>query len=226
MSETTEPNGVPDAFQLLRMIEAMLFASAEPVTEAALAARLPEGVKVRPLLETLAAQYDRRGVQLTRAGNTWAFRTAPDLAEALTVETVDQRRLSRAAVETLAIIAYHQPVTRAEIEEIRGVAVSKGTLDVLLDAGWIRPRGRRQTPGRPLQWGSTDAFLDHFGLESIKDLPGVDELRAAGLLDPRPALAAYGARAHDHNDAVPLPDDDGPDEPLDPNDGAEEQGPA
>jgi len=156
-----------------------------------------------------------------RRGGTWAFRTAPDLAEALTVETVERRRLSRAAVETLAIIAYHQPVTRAEIEEIRGVAVSKGTLDVLLESGWIRPRGRRHTPGRPLTWGTSDAFLDHFGLEGLKDLPGIEEMRAAGLLDARPALAAYGARAG--TDDGTLDDVDGPDpegaappEPLDP----------
>lgn len=214
----------PDPFQLLRMVEAILFASAEPMTEKALAARLPAGADVSGTLKMLAAQYDRRGVQLVRRGGTWAFRTAPDLAEVLTVETVEHRRLSRAAVETLAIVAYHQPVTRAEIEEIRGVAVSRGTLDVLLEAGWIRPRGRRQTPGRPLTWGTTDGFLDQFGLESLKDLPGVEELRAAGLLDARPALAAYGARAREGD--APLFDGNDPDAdatdatPLDPDDGA------
>nr|WP_246152116.1 SMC-Scp complex subunit ScpB [Roseospira navarrensis] len=199
------------------MVEAILFAAAEPMTEKALAARLPGGTDVSGLLAELAAHYDRRGVRLVRRGATWAFRTAPDLAAVLTVESVEQKKLSRAAVETMAIVAYHQPVTRAEIEEIRGVAVSKGTLDVLLEAGWIRPRGRRQSPGRPLTWGTTDAFLDHFGLESLKDLPGVEEMKAAGLLDARPAIAAYGARAADHG---VLPDPDGPDdaaaEPLDP----------
>ncbi|WP_246423775.1 SMC-Scp complex subunit ScpB [Roseospira goensis] len=179
------------------MVEAVLFAAAEPMTEAALAARLPAGADVPALLAMLAAQYARRGVQLVKRGAGWAFRTAPDLAEVMTLDAVDHRRLSRAAVETLAIVAYHQPVTRAEIEEIRGVTVSKGTLDVLLEAGWIRPRGRRQSPGRPLTWGTTDAFLDHFGLDSLKDLPGIEEMRAAGLLDARPALAAYGARAAD-----------------------------
>jgi len=187
----------PDPAQVARMVEAILFAAAEPMTEKDLTARLPEGADVGAALTTLSAEYDRRGVRLERRGTTWAFRTAPDLAEVLTMEAVEQRKLSRAAVETLAIVAYHQPVTRAEIEEIRGVAVSRGTLDVLLEAGWIRPRGRRQTPGRPLTWGTTEGFLDHFGLESLKDLPGLAELRAAGLLDARPALAAYGARARD-----------------------------
>lgn len=220
--ETTAPP--LDAYQGLRLLEAILFASAEPLAEKDLKARLPAGTDVTGLLRTLAAQYSGRGVELVRRGGTWAFRTAPDLAEALTVETVEQRRLSRAAVETLAIIAYHQPVTRAEIEEIRGVAVSKGTLDVLLESGWIRPRGRRPTPGRPLTWGTSDAFLDHFGLETLKDLPGIEEMRAAGLLDARPALAAYGARAG--TDDGTLDDVDGPDlegatppEPLDPEGG-------
>jgi segregation and condensation protein B len=203
----TAPPPPPEPFQLLRMIEAILFAAAEPMTEKALAARLPAGADVPALLAELAAHYDRRGVRLVRRGATWAFRTAPDLADILTVEAVEQKKLSRAAVETMAIVAYHQPVTRAEIEEIRGVAVSKGTLDVLLEAGWIRPRGRRQTPGRPLTWGTTDAFLDHFGLESLKDLPGIEEMKAAGLLDARPALAAYGARAHDDGALLDTGDD-------------------
>jgi len=182
-------------FQGLRLLEAILFASAQPLAEKDLKARLPDETDVPRLLRTLAAQYAGRGVNLVQRGGTWVFRTAPDLAEALTLETVEHRKLSRAAVETLAVIAYHQPVSRAEIEEIRGVAVSKGTLDVLLEAGWIRPRGRRRTPGRPLTWGTSDAFLDHFGLENLKDLPGIEDMRAAGLLDTRPALAAYGTRA-------------------------------
>jgi len=220
-SPSPAPSPPMDEFQALRLLEAILFAAAEPLAEKDLAARLPEGTDVGALLRTLAGQYAARGVTLVRRGGTWAFRTAPDLAEALTVETVEARKLSRAAVETLAIVAYHQPVTRAEIEEIRGVGLSKGTLDVLLEAGWIRPRGRRQTPGRPLTWGTSDAFLDHFGLESLKDLPGIAEMRAAGLLDARPALAAYGARAGTED--APLEDMDDPDtdgtavpDPLDP----------
>ena len=172
-----------------RLVEAMLFASAEPMSERALAERLPPGADLHRLLAALRDEYAERGVILTKAGDTWAFRTAPDLAMELAKQPQVTRKLSRAAVETLAIVAYHQPVTRGEIEEIRGVQISKGTIDVLLEAGWIRPRGRRQTPGRPMTWGTTTAFLDHFGLESLDDLPGVDELKAAGLLDARPAVA-------------------------------------
>jgi segregation and condensation protein B len=146
------------------------------------------------LLGELRDHYQGRGVHLVRAGRTWAFRTAPDLAARLAAHKEVARKLSRAGIETLAIIAYHQPVTRAEIEEIRGVGLSRGTLDSLLEAGWIRPRGRRRTPGRPTTWGTTDAFLDHFGLESTDDLPGTDELKAAGLLDPRPAIEAHKRR--------------------------------
>jgi len=175
----------------LRMLEALLFASAEPITERAIAERLPDGADVPALLEVLQSHYADRGVTLTRAGASWAFRTAPDVAAALTRETQVARKLSRAAVETLAIVAYHQPVTRAEIEEIRGVGLSKGTLDLLFEQGWIRPKGRRRTPGRPTTWGTTDAFLDHFGIENLGDLPGIDELKAAGLLDARPAIQAY-----------------------------------
>lgn len=191
-----------------RLVEAIVFASADPVSIEALKEKLPKGTDVRRVLKTLQEHYQGRGVQLTRAGDHWAFRTAPDLAARLSDETVATKRLSRAAIETLAIIAYHQPVTRAEIEEIRGVALSRGTLDALLEAGWIRPRGRRQTPGRPLTWGSTDRFLDHFGLESLKDLPGVEELKAAGLLDARPAITAYGARAHDSGELVDVDEAD------------------
>ncbi len=197
----------------LRLLEAVIFASAEPLTEKALAARLPRGTDLRGLLDTLRDQYRTRGVHLVRAGKTWAFRTAPDLAGRLAIETEVLRKPSRAAVETLAIIAYHQPVTRAEIEEIRGVSLSKGTLDMLLEAGWIAPKGRRETPGRPVTWGTTDGFLDHFGLDRITDLPGIEELKAAGLLDSRPALQAYGERETPDGDREPeldLP------EPLDP----------
>jgi segregation and condensation protein B len=178
--------------QHLRMLEAVLFASADPLSEKELAQRLPEDAAISTLLAALKAYYADRGVNLVVAGKTWAFRTAPDLAAVLSRDKLTERKLSRAALETLAIIAYHQPVTRAEIEEIRGVQLSKGTLDVLFDEGWIRPKGRRQTPGRPVTWGTTDTFLDHFGLESLAELPGVDELKMAGLLDARPAIQIYG----------------------------------
>ncbi|ACI98453.1 SMC-Scp complex subunit ScpB [Rhodospirillum centenum] len=179
-----------DHVQRLRLLEAVLFASAEPVEEAALQYRLGDGVDVRALLQELAALYENRGVTLVASGGRWAFRTAPDLAVFLRTETEVTAKLSRAAIETLAIIAYHQPVTRAEIESIRGVATSKGTLDILMEAGWIRPGRRRETPGRPVTWVTTPHFLDHFGLESLRDLPGVEDLRAAGLLDARPAIAS------------------------------------
>ena len=170
----------------LRMIEALLFASAEPVSEDEIAARMPEDLDVEGLLFELQATYAGRGVTLRRVDGRWAFRTADDLAFLFSRDVVEQRKLSRAAMETLAIVAYHQPVTRAEIEEIRGVAISKGTLDTLMEAGWVRLRGRRRTPGRPVTFGTTPEFLDHFGLETIGDLPGVAELKAAGLLDAAP----------------------------------------
>jgi segregation and condensation protein B len=187
----------PNDFEQLRLIEALLFASATPLTETAIAARLPEGSDVRGLLARLREFYAGRGVNVVEAGGAWAFRTAPELGAALSLETTSVKKLSRAAVETLAIIAYHQPVSRAEIEEIRGVALSKGTMDILFEAGWIAPKGRKRTPGKPIAWGTTQAFLDHFALGGIDELPGVEELKAAGLLDTRPAMAAYGARAHD-----------------------------
>ena len=184
-----------DRFQLLRLLEAVLFASAEPIGEKALANRLPEGADLKGLLEELRGLYGNRGMHLIQIEDRWAFRTAPDLADKLQIETEVTRKLSRAAIETMAIIAYQQPITRAEIEEVRGVALSRGTLDTLLEAGWIRPKGRRQTPGRPVTWVTTDAFLDHFGLESREALPGLEELRAAGLLDARSAISTLGARA-------------------------------
>jgi segregation and condensation protein B len=195
--------------QSLRIVEALVFASAEPVGERAIAERLPEGTDVPALLAALETHYAARGFTLARRGDGWTFRTAPDLAEALKVERTQERKLSRAAIETLAIIAYHQPVTRAEIEEIRGVALSKGTLDTLFAAGWVRPKGRRRTPGRPLTWATTDGFLDHFGLENLSDLPGVKELQAAGLLDARAAAGAYGNRAVDDTRLVDTDEDDG-----------------
>ncbi|MBI1778890.1 MAG: SMC-Scp complex subunit ScpB [Proteobacteria bacterium] len=177
-----------DTQRWLRMLEAMLFASAAPIAEEDLAERLPEGSDVKALLQSLAQHYEGRGVTLLQVAGKWAFRTAPDLAEALSAEITVTRKLSRAAIETMAIIAYHQPVTRAEIEQIRGVALSRGTLDMLMAAAWIRPKGRRQTPGRPATWVTTEGFLDHFGLDRLDDLPGVEELRAAGLLDRRPGV--------------------------------------
>ena len=169
-----------------RMIEAILFASAEPVTLAELESRLPHGCDPAEALVHLRKRYEGRGVHIVRVGDAWAFRTAADLGHLMRKETVEQRKLSRAAVETLAIVAYHQPVTRAEIEEIRGVAVSRGTIDQLLEMDWIRLGRRRMTPGRPVTFVVTEQFLDHFGLGSARDLPGLKELRAAGLLDNRP----------------------------------------
>ncbi|PCJ71371.1 MAG: SMC-Scp complex subunit ScpB [Rhodobiaceae bacterium] len=167
----------------LRMTEALLFAAAEPLDIDSIAARLPDGADVGALIEDLQKLYEMRGVNLVRLADKWMFRTAEDLAFLMEREAIKQRRLSRAAMETLAIISYHQPVTRAEIEEIRGVSVSKGTIDVLMETSWVRLRGRRRTPGRPVTYGTTEEFLVHFGLESVGDLPGHDELRAAGLLE-------------------------------------------
>ena len=183
-----------DRFQQLRLIEALFFTSAEPLGLDQIRRHLPDEADAEKLLAELAALYANRGVNLIQVGNRWALRTAPDLAPLMQIERAVVRKPSRAAVETLAIIAYHQPLTRAEIEEIRGVALSRGTLDTLLEAGWIRPKGRRRTPGRPVTWGTSEAFLDHFGLESLDSLPGVAELKAAGLLDTRPAITALSSR--------------------------------
>jgi segregation and condensation protein B len=180
--------------QQLRIVEALLFAATEPLDEAAVAARLPEGADVPGLMAELEALYRGRGVNLVRVSEKWALRTAPDLAAHLALERTISRKLSRAAIETLAIVAYHQPVTRGEIEEIRGVALSKGTLDTLMEMGWVKPKGRRETPGRPVTWVTSEAFLAHFGLESLSDLPGLEELKAAGLLDLGP-VASLGESA-------------------------------
>jgi segregation and condensation protein B len=180
-----------------RMVEAILFATAEPVTAAEIAARLPEGCDASEALAHLCRRYAGRGVHLVRVGDAWAFRTAPDLGFLMQKETVETRKLSRAAIETLAIVAYHQPVTRAEIEEIRGVAVSRGTVDQLMELDWIRLGRRRMTPGRPVTFVVTETFLDHFGLESARDLPGLKELRAAGLLDNRPQPGAASGSDED-----------------------------
>ncbi|HTO40986.1 MAG TPA: SMC-Scp complex subunit ScpB [Rhizomicrobium sp.] len=181
-----DAHGPERAAEHLRMVEALLFASPEPLDEKALASTLPEGADLKGLLAELQGIYQGRGVTLVNVAGKWQFRTAPDLAFLLRREKPEQRRLSRAAIETLAIIAYHQPVTRAEIEDIRGVALSKGTLDALMEVGWIKFRGRRRTPGRPVTYGTTEAFLIHFGLENVNHLPGMDELKAAGFLEAMP----------------------------------------
>lgn len=195
MTDQTEPEELslfdaPPIAEQERMVEAILFAATEPVTVAEMTARLPHGSDAAEALAYLRKRYDGRGVHVVRVGDGWAFRTAPDLGHLMQKETVEQKKLSRAAIETLAIIAYHQPVTRAEIEEIRGVAVSRGTIDQLLELDWIRLGRRRMTPGRPVTFVVTERFLDHFGLESARDLPGLKELRAAGLLDNRPLPGA------------------------------------
>ena len=196
----------------LRILEALLFAAEAPLDEKALATRLPAGADVHALLTQLQKEYEPRGVNLVRIGGKWTLRTANDLAWLLTHESTVTRKLSRAAIETLAIVAYHQPVTRAEVEEIRGVSTSKGTLDVLLETGWVRLRGRRKAPGRPVTYGTNESFLAHFGLDALTDLPGLDELKGAGLVD-----AAVPA-----DFAVPVPSDDpalrDDEEPLGPED--------
>jgi segregation and condensation protein B len=201
-----------DRAEELRILEALLFAAAAPLDEKVLASRLPAGTDVHPLLQQLQREYAPRGVNLVRVGGKWTLRTATDLAWLLTHESVVTRKLSRAAIETLAIVAYHQPVTRAEVEEIRGVSTSKGTLEVLHVTGWIRLRGRRKAPGRPVTYGTSEAFLSHFGLDALGDLPGLDELKGAGLVD-----AAMPA-----DFAVPVPSDDpalrDDEEPLGPED--------
>jgi segregation and condensation protein B len=203
-----------DRREKLRIVEALLFAADAPLDEAAIARHFVEGEDVRALLEELQSSYAGRGVNLVRVAGKWAFRTAEDLSFLLEKQAVEQRRLSRAALETLAIIAYHQPVTRAEIEEIRGVSTSKGTIDVLLETGWIKLRGRRRAPGRPVTYGTTAEFLEHFGFDSIQDLPGLNELKGAGLLDSN---LPPGFTMPNPDDAPDLRDDEDPldDEPLD-----------
>ena len=201
---TTDP-------QHIRMVEALLFAAAEPLDEASLHARLPEDVDLAAAIEGVMAQYADRGVNVVRVAGRWALRTAPDLKFLLEKEVDVTRRLSRAAVETLAIIAYHQPITRAEIEEVRGVAISKGTIDVLMEEDWVRPKGRRKTPGRPVTYGTTPNFLEHFGLEELADLPGIEELKAAGLLSARPP-ASLVAEAREQAAASAKPDEENEEE--------------
>lgn len=190
MTDAPEESGTlfeaPPLAEQERMVEAVLFASAEPVTIADLEARMPHGSNAAQAVEMLQKRYEGRGVRIVPVGDAWAIRTAPDLGFLMQKETVETRKLSRAAIETLAIVAYHQPCTRAEIEEIRGVSVSRGTIDQLLEMEWIRLGRRRMTPGRPVTFVVTSEFLDHFGLENARDLPGLKELRAAGLLENRP----------------------------------------
>jgi segregation and condensation protein B len=204
-----QARGAPDHAESMRIAEALLFASAEPLSSQELAARLPEGGDIEAVLADLVEHYAPRGVNLVRIAGKWSFRTSSDLAFLLARDVVEPRKLSRAAMETLAIVAYHQPVTRAEIEEIRGVATSKGTLDTLLETGWIRLRGRRKAPGRPVTYGTTAGFLEHFGLDAIGDLPGLEELKGSGFVEGRAATAL----------TVPLPSDDttlrDDEEPLD-----------
>jgi len=211
-----------ERIQHMRLIEALLFASATVLDDAALAERLPEGVDVGELIEELRQLYANRGVNLVKVAGGWTFRTAADLADKLKIERQVSRKLSRAAVETLAIIAYHQPVTRPEIEQIRGVILSKGTLDLLFEQNWIEPKGRRRGPGMPMTWGTTAFFLEHFGLPSTDDLPGFDDLKAAGLLDSTANVVVY------RPDEPDLPLEDGEEEaapPLDA-DEAEQAAPA
>ena len=211
-AQANEQAGAEVRPEHLRLLEALLFAAAVPLDEKTLGARLPEDVDLKASLRALQAEYSTRGVNLVRIGSKWAFRTAGDLSWLLTKEAVVPKKLSRAAVETLAVIAYHQPVTRAEVEEIRGVVMSKGTFDVLMETGWIKPRGRRKVPGRPITYGTTEDFLSHFGLEELGNLPGLEELKGSGLLDNRlpPGFA------------VPMPSDDpalrDDEDPLEPGD--------
>jgi segregation and condensation protein B len=211
MEETEGAVGV-SLREAMRIAEALLFAATEPLEEREIARRMPENVDVDEVLARLRSDYAGRGVNLARVGKKWLFRTAPDLGWLLSRGEIEPKKLSRAALETLAIIAYHQPVTRAEIEEIRGVSAAKGTLDVLLETGWIRPRGRRKAPGRPLTYGTTAEFLSHFGLERLSDLPGLDDLKGAGLFDQ--ALPA-GFNVPEPSDSEALRDDE---DPLDPGD--------
>jgi segregation and condensation protein B len=192
----------------LRLLEALLFAATEPLSEEELVLRLGEGAEVPALLRTLDETYAGRGINLVRVAGGWTFRTAPDLAPRLASERIVSRKLSRAAVETLAIVAYHQPATRAEIEAIRGVALARGTLDRLMEAGWVRPHGRRDAPGRPLNWITTPAFLVHFGLADLTELPGLEELKSAGLLDIGPVIIQENTGSDEATETATEADED------------------
>jgi len=193
MTDTIDIELTPE----IRLLEAVIFASGEPVTTELLSKQLPEDSNVLEMLYELKCHYSTRGVNLVETDGQWSFRTASDISPHMKITRQPRRKLPRAAAEVLAIIAYHQPVTRADIESIRGVDTSRGTLDILLELGWIRPGKRRDTPGRPLTWNTTPEFLSHFNLETLKDLPGLDELKSAGLLDARPVLSSLPREAED-----------------------------
>jgi segregation and condensation protein B len=219
----------PDHGEAMRIAEALLFASAAPLSADELRGRLPEGADIEAILRDITELYSARGVHLMKVSGRYAFRTAGDLAYVMARDVVEPRRLSRAAMETLAIVAYHQPVTRAEIEEIRGVATSKGTLDTLLETGWVRLRGRRKSPGRPVTYGTTPLFLDQFGLDAVDDLPGLEELKGAGFLEGR---VPSGLAVPVPNDDTTLREDEDPLEdeelyrPLEPDEGSASDDPA
>jgi segregation and condensation protein B len=199
---------VRPADDLTRAVEAVLFAATEPMTVDAVRAHLGNADNIRTVLDEIQADYAGRGIELVRRGDRWHFQTAGDMAHLLRRDREEPRKLSRAGIETLAIIAYHEPATRAEIEAIRGVQISKGTLDVLMEAGWIRPAGRREVPGRPLLYATTPEFLAHFGLASRRDLPGIDDLKAAGLLDPIDLALEHAGEADEDNVEVENPDEE------------------
>ncbi|MBM3507553.1 MAG: SMC-Scp complex subunit ScpB [Alphaproteobacteria bacterium] len=221
---TAPADSTPDpaaVSEFVRMAEALLFAASEPLDEESISARLPDGADVPAILAQLVAEYQSRGVNLVQVAGKWQFRTAADLKHLLERHITQTRRMSRAAVETLAIIAYHQPVTRADVEDIRGVSLSAGSLEVLLEAGWVVPKGRRKTPGRPVVYGTSETFLEHFGLESMADLPGIDELKATGLLQREPpgppvretAGAGQGGSSSEAEEAEESDDDSGENNP-------------
>ena len=214
MSDEVEKNNVmnfpSEDMDNLRILEALLFAANEPLDAESLKARLPKGTNLNKLLNLIEAQYKNRGVNLVKTGNKWSFKTATDLAPMMKKEKIVQRKLSKAATETLAIIAYHQPVTRAEVEDIRGVHFSPGTLDVLMELNWVRPIGRKKVPGRPIIYGTTERFLEYFQLEQVTDLPGLEELKAAGLLESRlpPNLDIREPKEIDHSQTEPFGEDE------------------
>ena len=214
MSEENKTSNVMDFpsehRENLRILEALLFAANEPLDAESLKARLPKGANLTKLLNLIKAQYESRGVNLVKTGNKWSFKTAIDLSPMMKKEKIVQRKLSKAATETLSIIAYHQPVTRAEVEDIRGVHFSPGTLDVLMELNWVRPIGRKKVPGRPIIYGTTERFLEYFNIEQISDLPGLEELKAAGLLESRlpPNLDIKEPKEIDQSQIEPFGEDE------------------
>jgi segregation and condensation protein B len=222
MNEPTEGQPATPSETAKRIVEALLFAAPQPLDRDAIAKRLPEGSDIDALIAALEAEYAARGVNLVRVAGRFALRTAPDLGAVLEIEVPVKRKLSRAAIETLAIIAYHQPVTRAEVEEIRGVALSKGTLDALMESGWVKPKGHRESPGRPATWVTTEAFLSQFGLDKLADLPNREELKALGLIDARAAVSAYREMEADMQDGAEVAEDEPLIEPQ-PGEGGDDQ---